>query len=261
MLAFYQVWNKSVLLYHNHRDIRFKPHYHKELEIVYMRKGQQRILIDQKEYILQEGETAVIFPYQVHEYTREEKETADQVIIIVSMEYFRHYFSDITNKVPLNPVIKESALHQDAYYALSHIETTDPENIQDALVILSISRIFEQLKYVQTPKVYVNDLSYRITEYMRNNFMEPLTLGMVATEFSVNKNYISKVFSSKLHMGFRTYLGCIRSEYAAMLLRTTDEKIASIAKQSGFESQRSFNRVFTEIYGSTPKEFREKLTQ
>lgn len=98
-------------------------------------------------------------------------------------------------------------------------------------------------------------------EYIKENFNRDLSLESIAKEFCVNKNYISHIFSKKFEINFRKYLGLIRAEYAANLLRTTDDKITTIAESSGFESQRTFNRIFREIYGVTPMEFRKNLNR
>ena len=57
-------------------------------------------------------------------------------------------------------------------------------------------------------------------------------------------------------MNFREYLNRIRLEYAVQLIRTTDKPLMQIGAEAGFESQRSFNRVFADILGTQPKEFR-----
>jgi transcriptional regulator GlxA family with amidase domain len=64
------------------------------------------------------------------------------------------------------------------------------------------------------------------------------------------------VFSSKIGMGFSAYLGQIRVEYAASLIRTTTRSLTDIWLAAGFDSQRTFNRVFRAAFGTSPSEYR-----
>ena len=71
-----------------------------------------------------------------------------------------------------------------------------------------------------------------------------MTLDSIADALGVNKYYVSRIFSNKIKVNFRTYLGSLRSNYAAQLINISDEKLSDIAEKAGFESMRSFYRVF-----------------
>ena len=53
------------------------------------------------------------------------------------------------------------------------------------------------------------------------------------------------------------YLNETRLGYATQRLENTDDTITEICMDSGFESQRTFNRVFKERYKVTPSEYRK----
>ena len=46
--------------------------------------------------------------------------------------------------------------------------------------------------------------------------------------------------------------------YAQAILQDSNESITNIALDCGFESQRTFNRVFKERFKMTPREFRNR---
>ncbi|WP_047834533.1 helix-turn-helix domain-containing protein, partial [Robinsoniella sp. RHS] len=54
------------------------------------------------------------------------------------------------------------------------------------------------------------------------------------------------------------YLNNIRLDYAQYLTRSTNDTLTRIWMDAGFESQRTFNRVFKEKYGTSPKDYRLK---
>jgi YesN/AraC family two-component response regulator len=261
MLPFYQLSKKECSVYHNLNEFVYNSHIHKDIEILYMRAGQQKIHVNDEAYTVHTGEAAIIFPEQIHDYVREEVNAADEIIITCSPDFYRHFFSDMSNKIPVNPIIPKQCIHPDAVYALEHIKKWDSFNAHIGLAILIITRLLEFIELKQTPKLYVEDISYKLIAYINGNFTQPLTLESVAKTFSINKNYVSRIFSEKIKVNFRKYVGLVRAEYAANLLKTTDDKIATIAEYAGFESQRSFNRIFREIYGISPVEFRNNIEQ
>ena len=67
--------------------------------------------------------------------------------------------------------------------------------------------------------------------------------------------------SFKLHTGEKIsdYLNNIRIEEAKMELMKTDKKIIDIAFEVGFESLRTFNKVFLDIVEESPSNFRKNL--
>ena len=79
----------------------------------------------------------------------------------------------------------------------------------------------------------------------------------MASALGVNKFELSKVFSGIFHTNFNQYLNEIRLNYATSLLENTKMRITDIYLEAGFESQRTFNRVFRQKYGRTPSEYRK----
>ena len=55
---------------------------------------------------------------------------------------------------------------------------------------------------------------------------------------------------------FNQFLNEQRLNYVTIHLECSDESITDICMNAGFESQRTFNRVFRERYRMTPREYR-----
>ena len=73
------------------------------------------------------------------------------------------------------------------------------------------------------------------------------------------KRQLTRLFSETIHIGFHEYLLDLRTEHAKTLLQNTKLPITDIAFQSGFESQRTFNRAFRDFFHVTPREYRKRL--
>ena len=79
----------------------------------------------------------------------------------------------------------------------------------------------------------------------------------MAAELGTNKLYLSNAISQHEGLTFSKYLNRWRLEYARqMLLTDHTSKIEAIAVMSGFNSVRTFYRLFQRYYQLTPTEFR-----
>lgn len=95
-------------------------------------------------------------------------------------------------------------------------------------------------------------------EYIREHLSDKdLCLETVSDHVCLSKSYFCKLFSQQLGgAGFNSYLNRQRIEKAKQLLSNTDLKIFEISDAVGFSHARYFNKVFKQIVGLTPSEFR-----
>ena len=106
-----------------------------------------------------------------------------------------------------------------------------------------------------------DDLITRVVSYIAENFTESMTLTSMAKDLYVSQFTLSRIFSGTFHTNFNKYLNETRLNYAASLLRYTDQTITEIYENSGFESQRTFNRAFSEKFRMSPREYRKSLEE
>ena len=78
----------------------------------------------------------------------------------------------------------------------------------------------------------------------------------MAADLGFSPYTLSRVFSGTFHKNFNQYLNEVRLEYACSLLLYTNQTITDVFMNAGFESQRTFNRVFNEQFHMSPREYR-----
>ena len=81
----------------------------------------------------------------------------------------------------------------------------------------------------------------------------------MAYDLGISKYVLSRLFAKTFHCNFASYVNGIRLNYAISMLDGTNKPITTICYDSGFESQRTFNRVFKERYRVTPREYRANM--
>jgi len=99
----------------------------------------------------------------------------------------------------------------------------------------------------------------KVVRHIEEHYAEPITLGSMAELVYLNASYLSSLFKTRLGRSFVEILTEVRVREASGRLLHTDDKIASIAYETGFSNIRHFNRVFKAETGRTPKEFRETM--
>ena len=104
-----------------------------------------------------------------------------------------------------------------------------------------------------------SELSYQALKYLSEHFRQSITVEGASKELGVSKNYLSRIFSQKLHMTFHQYLIVLRVDMARDLLRNTEKSIIAISLECGFGNTRTFNRVFKENNGMTPCQYRSQF--
>ncbi|MBQ8309842.1 MAG: AraC family transcriptional regulator [Clostridia bacterium] len=99
---------------------------------------------------------------------------------------------------------------------------------------------------------------HKITGYIRNNYMNKITLDDIAEHVYMSKSHISKIFNAEIGMSISAYINGVRVEKGKRLLQDVSLTIAEIANLTGFEDQSYFSKQFKAITGVSPKKFREK---
>lgn len=104
---------------------------------------------------------------------------------------------------------------------------------------------------------YDNNAITFITAYIDEHYAEDLTLRAAADQVFMNPSYFSSLFKKKTGINFIAYVQRVRIEKSKELLRNPQYKIYEVATKVGFADEKYFFKVFKNIAGVTPNEFRD----
>ena len=130
----------------------------------------------------------------------------------------------------------------------------------DILNILSRSEGARALATTSYAKVTIEDDSRRILKvknYINENYIYELKLATLADLANMSPSAFSRFF--KLHTGrtLSDYIIDIRMGFATRLLLDTNDTIAEVGFNCGYNNLSNFNRIFKRKKGCSPSEFRE----
>lgn len=97
-----------------------------------------------------------------------------------------------------------------------------------------------------------------IRNYLELHYTEKIVLDELADRFFISKFHLSRVFKEQFGVSINTYVRNLRITKAKQMLRFTDKKLEDIGYQCGLGAPHYFSRIFKQIEGITPSEFREK---
>lgn len=95
-----------------------------------------------------------------------------------------------------------------------------------------------------------------VNRYIRDHFMEPLTLQILAYQISCNPVYLSNTYSKIFGISPIKYLQKLKMAKACEWLVQTDWSIREISNKLGYVSNSQFAGLFKRYHGISPVEFR-----
>lgn len=133
------------------------------------------------------------------------------------------------------------------YYLLKPINTSEVQELMQKLV----------LQYKDLPEEASNDTFSEIARYVKQHFAENITLSTLSKTFYLDKAYLSRLFSRKLHVTFTEYKQKLQISRAMELL-DAGNSINDVSIQVGFNDIRYFFRVFKKMTGTTPYQYKKR---
>ena len=113
--------------------------------------------------------------------------------------------------------------------------------------------------YVGSGLVRSDKISHAV-EFMEKHYMQDISVAQLAERLDMTPNYFSKLFHEGTGQTFSAYLSMLRINQAKRILSTRlDIPVKDIALMVGYFSSRHFSKVFKNLTGVSPSEFREQI--
>ena len=94
-------------------------------------------------------------------------------------------------------------------------------------------------------------------DYIHDNFMQKLSLAIVAREVGMHPSHLARLFRARFNTSIGEYIRGLRLSFAADQLSDTSKRLSDISLDAGFYDQSHFTNHFKRHYGVTPAEFRK----
>lgn len=122
-------------------------------------------------------------------------------------------------------------------------------------VLICLDDYIRQLRLIHTQPQHLKEA----VQFIHAHYDRPLNMAIVSNHVSLNYSYFSEAFKAYTGESFVVYLKKVRIAKAKSLLIESSGRLTEISQQVGFESSRHFSKVFRELEGITPQEYRSKM--
>lgn len=96
-------------------------------------------------------------------------------------------------------------------------------------------------------------------QYIEMNYSRNITISTLSKTVGLNRSYLTSIFKSVLGMTLQEYLIEYRIRKACELLPNNDLSIGNISRSVGYTDPLHFSKIFRQIKGITPSEYRNIL--
>lgn len=96
-----------------------------------------------------------------------------------------------------------------------------------------------------------------VKEHIDSNYANKMSLESLASDFYINKEYLSKIFKEEYGFTVNGYIAQVRVAKAKSLLRFSDLTVEQIGITVGISDPNYFSRMFKKVEGISPSKYRE----
>ena len=116
-----------------------------------------------------------------------------------------------------------------------------------------VMEAYETTQYFSQQTELIKEIHQQLTEHLDQRF----TIAELSKQYLINTSTLKEIFKAVYGQPIATYMKEFRVRQAMKLLRETNDTIADIASQVGYQTQGKFSSAFQSIVKMSPREYRK----
>lgn len=243
----------------------------KSNEFLFVLKGTLHAIINNQHYKLRENDVVFINSGDVYQMDGENEN------LVLSMHIEYDFFNQTAKRERGLYICNSSLNENSSYHSLRRIfakimfEYSNRESgyelqimslVYQLIYLLNKNFLLTETQHMQTLDIQGSKYNERVSNilaYIKQNYFEPVSLQDVAASQYLTPEYLSKFFKNQMGVTFTRYLNEFRLSQAVKELMGTDNSVTKVAMNNGFPNLASFNKIFKEVYNTTPAEYRSEV--
>ncbi len=252
-------------------DPESSTHYHQNLEILYILKGEMDVQIDETHYMLRDGDFILINANKRHSIYVEKEQLGARFFI--DFHLLAEYLGTMQMMFWCNTVTDKNDAYDQMRSMLDRILDRYYERENES--VLHLHALYFELLHLLTSNFMVkaDDVRlnvessqdrirvHQIQNYIQANYHSQISLNDLADRLYLSNAYLSKYVKKHLGLTFMEYLNNVRLFHAVDELLYTDKNMTRIALDNGFPTSAAFNKAFRDIHGEAPNAYRKRMRQ
>ena len=261
---------------HKMNGIHTRSHWHREVELVYVINGSIRASVGQDTFCVPAKHMLIINSEQIHSLDSDDDEPSKAELFV--LQFHEQLFKSMGQALNTlffkrmidlsSPDVSEYTENlcqcmRDIRKELGRKEGYDQNNVQMTCCQILALLIRHYNEFDGGRQRRFNDKGQlrmkQIFSYIAANFKRDISLDDLSAYMGKTAAYLSRLFVSYTNTSFTRYLNAYRVENALRDLAETTDSITDIYLRNGFNSGKTFNRVFHGLLGMSPREYRHRV--
>lgn len=264
--------NTSIRIWHGDEADEYETHFHSAVEVIIPLKGTVYFWSEEDEWTIRTGEIMMV-PSGVRHGFRMEAGCERELLLyelngVFTLKEFSAFRQMMMAPIYLDGKHPCTAQLRDVFFHIISIHRTGAmmRNMRNYGLLLEVYAILgEHYLATEATAAEINTLQRQLTgedafnralDYLNKNYMDDITLDSLAAYAGFSRYTLSRMFRQHTGYTFTQYLSKRRVDMAMELLAGTRLPVTQVALQCGFNSIATFNRVFREVRGCTPTQYR-----
>lgn len=259
-------------LRHFKRPFHYPVHWHKEVEIIYVRKGPLHVSIASENYIGESGAVYMINSGELH-FMGSEYSDLDYFSFLFPLEFISFLSDDQLENQYLLPLRSGSCKSKTLFpteaapkareicekIAGLNEKSEFRKQIGTRILLLELLQLMiDSDMIIHDSSNNRTDMNKELLSYIQQNFCSPISLRELSEVFHLSEKYISRYFKEQFELTITQYITHLRLSKARHLLAATTLPVTEIALQCGFSNVSYFIRTFKEFYHQSPLKYRKQ---
>jgi AraC-like DNA-binding protein len=244
-------------------DDSIKPQWHSPMELRYVLSGEMDITIDQKSYIVKQGDLVIIRP---NEYHRSQSLKRSESVVIM-FDFKKIAIEDLEENVVLKRVISGDEMIQNIFsriYREHRNREVGHKMVCKGLLLYMMTHLLRNhTEYILTDEEKLKaqrkrDRLYGVCRYIDEHYFVQISSKELAESMCISEGRFQHLFKECMGISVQQYINNIRMKKAMQMLQETTLRSSEIAEMVGFMDYNSFGKMFRRTYGKTPSQVRRE---
>ncbi len=127
------------------------------------------------------------------------------------------------------------------------------------LQIESLKSLLPNILFENAITIEYNDILDRITEYIKNDLTNELSINFICNRFHISKNNLYALFGEHYGVTVNDYIISVRIKTAKEILQNSQIPVYIVAERVGINNYTYFCRLFKKHTGMTPSQYRKAV--
>lgn len=256
----------------------FPKHLHTSCELYLIKSGTCSMAVNNQVIQCEPDDFVFLLPNVVHSFYLNDDDSCEF--------YHIHFSSELLSQITLEENSSINLLHSLFFCCSSlHKQTVTPEikkavcsiielynssysfidtaniNLYLIRITLLILKSYGDIPVTQMPaKTQSQYISFTL-HYIEKNYMNKVMIDDIADRLNISGRYLSKIFSQYMNISLGNYINIYRINQAIHFISTTDLNLTEIAGMIGLKDSQHFSKLFFNIIGITPSQYRKFISK